>query len=312
MTKNLVKKPKLGLGALTPEQFENLTFDLISSLGLQNVTWRTPGSDGGRDIEANEIGPDFSGLHVSKRWFIECKKYTGSVDWPTIYAKVAYADSHSADYLLMCTPSKYTPAAITQVANWNAGRRSLQIRLWAGHEIERQLLGFPDLVSKYGLAALPTAPGKSLLSLALGLSKSVSTYHSSLVFNDSPTDPMLEAAQLFADLLTQRVDDIEKKGRIQPCLQALPNSDRWAISGEQFMVDIFAGAAFLGYLSVLTRTRLAVEGTGTYSFRSTLDSAAAAAIMRYKSVFDAICLWGEMEYRVDFPNLHVNQRTALL
>src|SRR5690606_17680759 len=160
------------------------------SLGLQNVIWRTPGSDGGRDIEANEIGTDFSGFHVSKRWFIECKKYKGSVDWPTIYAKVAYAESHSADYLLMCTPSKYTPPAITELANSFAVQRTLHIRVCGGNEIERQLIVLPDLVSRYGLAALPTAPGKSLLSLALGLSKNVSSYHSSLVFNGSPTDPM--------------------------------------------------------------------------------------------------------------------------
>lgn len=307
-----VKKAKFALGSLTPEQFENLTFDLVSSLGLHNISWRTPGADGGRDIEADEIESDFSGLKVSKRWFIECKRYKGSVDWPTIYNKVAYADSLGAHYLLMCTPSKFTPAAITQVDNWNRGRRLLQIRLWPGHELERQLLGHPDIVSKYGLAALPATPGKSLVSLALGLSKSVATYHASLIFKGEPSDPMLVAAQYFADLLTQRIGDIEQTGRIQPCLGQPSNSPLWTLSGASLKMDIFAIHAFLGYLSALTRTPLTVEGTAAHSFCCTLDPAAATAVIRYKTVFDAISLWGEMEYRVESSCLHVTQRTALV
>jgi hypothetical protein len=312
MALNPAKKTKLGLGALTPEQFENLTFDLVSSLGLQNVSWRTPGADGGRDIEADEIEPDFSGVQTSKRWFIECKRYKGSVDWPTIYTKVAYADSLEANYLLMCTPSKFTPAAITQVANWNAGRRPLQIRLWPGHELERQLLARPDIVSKYGLSGFPSAPGKSLVLLALGLSKSVATYHASLVFKGEPIDPMLEGSQFFADLLTQRVGDIEKTGRIQPCVSPLRGSAQWTVSGLPFRVDMFAAQAFLGYLSALTRTHLTVEGTGDYSFRIPLGPAVSAALGRYKGVFDSVCLWGELEYRVDTSHLLVSQRTALV
>lgn len=311
MATNPLKKAKLGLGALTPEQFENLTFDLISSLGMHNVSWRTPGADGGRDIEADEIGADFSGFQVSKRWFIECKRYKSSVDWPTIYHKVAYADNLNAHYLLMCTPSKFTPAAISQVAKWNANRRSLQIRLWPGHELERQLLGFPDIISKYGLGALPAAPGKSLVSLALGLSKCVATYHSSLVFKGMSTDSMLEAAQFFSDLMTQRVGDIERTGRIQPYLRIPSNSKQWIVSGSPFKVDIFAAHAFLGYLSALKGTQITIEGIGTHEFRSTLDPATTAILRRYKSVFDAICLWGEMEYFIKPSGLYINQRTVL-
>lgn len=312
MIKKYSRNAKLEIGALTPEQFENLTFDLVSSLGLCNVNWRTPGADGGRDIEADEIGPDFSGMQISKRWFIECKKYKGSVDWPTIYTKVAYADSLGAHYLLMCTPSKFTPAAISQVAHWNAGRRSLQIRLWPGHELERQLVGHPDIVSKYGLTKLPATPGKSLVALALGLSKSVSTYHAALVFKDVPPDPMLEAAQFLAELLTQRVGDVERTGRIQPCLATLSSSSQWSITGPTFTVDSFAGNALIGYLSALTSAPLIIEGSNNHSFEIKLDAASASTIARYKSVIDAICLWGELEYLVEPNRLQVTQRTALL
>lgn len=303
-------KPKLALGELTPEQFENLIYDLVTSLGLRNVNWRTPGADGGRDIEADEIAPDFSGVHVSKRWFIECKRYKSSVDWPTIYGKLAYADSFGADYLLMCTPSKYTPAAISQTEAWNSKRRDLQVRLWPGHVLEQQLQAYPDILSKFGLAGLPTTPGRSLVSLALALSKTVATYRGSLIFSDASSDPMLEAAQAFASLLTQRIGDVEQAGRIQPSLHAIADGERWSVAGKPFKIDAFALGTFLCYLSALTRTSLTVEGTGDYSCQITLDATQKDVLSRYRPTFDAICLWGEMEYRVDGLQLRLTQRTG--
>ena len=88
-TPTLVDKLK----ALTPGQFENLVYDLVTSAGLRNAVWRTPGSDGGRDIEGEMATTDFSGFHTITKWYVECKRYAASVDWPTVWEKIAYADS---------------------------------------------------------------------------------------------------------------------------------------------------------------------------------------------------------------------------
>jgi hypothetical protein len=304
--------PKSGLKDLTFEQFENLIFDLVTNLGLQNVSWRTPGADGGRDIEADEIGPDFSGFHVSKRWFIECKKYSGSVDWPTIYGKIAYADSLGAHYLLMCTSSKFTPAATTQVAHWNSQRRDLQIRLWPSHELELQLRAHPDIRAKYGLPGALGTPGTTLVSLSLAMSKSVASHHATLVFQGLSIDPMLEAAQSLADLLTQRMGDIEHGGRIQPIMRQLQSDSHWTSKGCPFKADTFAMRAFLNYLAALTQSSFAVDGKSDFACEVPLSAPMFRALTRYKGVFDAICLWGDLEYRFDSTTLRIAQRTSLI
>ena len=58
------------LKALTPAQFENVVYDLTTSAGLRNAIWRTPGPDGGRDIEGEMATTDFSGFHVITKWYV--------------------------------------------------------------------------------------------------------------------------------------------------------------------------------------------------------------------------------------------------
>jgi restriction endonuclease Mrr len=69
---------------LEPRRFENLVFDLVQIIGLENVVWRTPGADGGRDIEGDMEVRDMSGGLVLQKWFVECKRYRASIDWPTV------------------------------------------------------------------------------------------------------------------------------------------------------------------------------------------------------------------------------------
>lgn len=150
------------LRGLTPQGFENFTFDLLVEKGMQNVSWRTPGADGGRDIEGDFFRADISGSSYLERWYIECKRYNSSVDWPTIFGKLSYAESNGADFLLMCTTSCFTPNAITEVSKWNVRRGSAKVRLWPGHEIEHQVKPFRDLQTKYGLLPSLTSQGDKL------------------------------------------------------------------------------------------------------------------------------------------------------
>jgi HJR/Mrr/RecB family endonuclease len=140
------------LGALTPAQFENIVYDLVTSAGLRNAVWRTPGADGGRDIEGEMATTDFSGFSVNAKWYIECKRYAAAVDWPTVWGKIAYADSHGADYLLVVTTSSLSPQCKTEVSTWNAGRRRPAVRFWEGHNLEQVLAHYPRILVKHGLA----------------------------------------------------------------------------------------------------------------------------------------------------------------
>src|ERR1700685_4468966 len=103
---------------LPPREFENFAFDLLQMIGMTTVVWRTPGADGGRDIDATYHARDASGYVDRQRWFVECKRYATSIDWPTLWAKLAYADNEGADFLLLVTNSNPSPQCENQIAQW--------------------------------------------------------------------------------------------------------------------------------------------------------------------------------------------------
>lgn len=299
---------------LSSTEFENLVFDLMVSRGMTNVRWRTPGADGGRDIEGTIADLDFSGEQVARRWFIECKRYSSSVDWPTIYSKLSYADSHQVDFLLLCTTATFSPAAITQVEAWNSSRRSVAIRLWPKHELDLQLRQHPDLLLKYRLSNAPSTPGHSILTLALALSKTVSSHYSRLVFDARRPDPMLQAAQSFSDLLTRRIDDLEREGAIVPTFsQGLKSLQ--PLAGCTFLVDSLAIddsglRAFLAYLAALVNRPIEIHaGAEPRSCLITSSAKFADILSRYGQTFGAIATWANFEFQWSTSGIRIWQRT---
>lgn len=299
------------LKSLTPLEFENLIFDLMIARGMRNVAWRTPGADGGRDIEGEIIHSDFSLTKSTSQWFVECKKYKGSVDWPTIYGKIAYADSEGADVLLMCTTSKFTPTAISQANNWNSNGRYPTVRLWPGHQLENLLGQHQDIAMKYGLSATPEVPTGSTLQLMLALSKSVASSHSKIIFNDEPLDPMLEAANSLAQLLQKRMEDVDRENRFRPNHF---HSDKFklkecTISTGNYNVDELALAAFTSYLYAVNRKEIDIynDKNGICTLRSA--SELAIPLSRYKKTFDAISLWGDFEYELSNDEIKIRSRS---
>lgn len=141
----------MDLLGLSPAQFESMTFDIVTTLGLRNATWRTPGSDVGRDIEGNYFISDLSGQYQNQKWYVECKRYSTSVDWPTVWEKIAYAEAHSAHILLFVTSSSLSPQAVDQVRIWNESNKKPTIRVWGSTEIIAKLHIYPQIAKKYGL-----------------------------------------------------------------------------------------------------------------------------------------------------------------
>lgn len=277
---------------------------------MVNVAWRTPGADGGRDIEAQTVQTDFSGTQTVQKWFIECKRYSGSVDWPTIYGKLAYADSLGADYLLMCTASKFTPTAITHVDQWNLGKRGVTIRLWPGHEIESQIKQHPDISLKYGLSSAPTAPGRSIVSLALALSKSVASHGAETLFKGLPSDSMLQASQAIADLLVKRMEDLSVTGQIRlRFAQIAPDAlEGCKFSGDFSRIDEFGIRAFAAYLFALTRTHLKLSSSGDLNCEIECAIAIDSLLDRYRDTFSSIAVWSNAEINHAQNKIHWKQR----
>jgi hypothetical protein len=137
--------------ALNYTQFENLVFDLVQLLGLKNCVWMTPGRDGGRDIQGIFSSLDFSKSMRFEKWYIECKKYKSTVDWPTIWQKISIADVHKADLLLLVTTAEISPQAKNEIDQWNNTHRYPKVRFWDIHSLIRNLHYFPILSAKYNL-----------------------------------------------------------------------------------------------------------------------------------------------------------------
>jgi hypothetical protein len=115
------------LKALTPQEFENFAYDLLLLSGMRNLVWRTPGADGGRDLEGEFSTIDFSGDHATQRWYIECKRYKSAIDWPTVHEKLAIAENHRADFLLFVTTSNFSSPCRDEVDRRNKRGGSVRI-----------------------------------------------------------------------------------------------------------------------------------------------------------------------------------------
>src|SRR5215203_1454936 len=126
------------LKQMPPQEFENLTYDVLFLSGMQNLRWRTPSADGGRDLEGEFPVMDFSGENATQRWYIECKRYAASLSWLTVYEKVAVAENHNADYLLFVTTSNFSSPCRDEVQRHNL-KGGVQIRIWPFYRLDQLL-----------------------------------------------------------------------------------------------------------------------------------------------------------------------------
>jgi hypothetical protein len=197
---------------LSATNFENLIYDILAVLGLENAVWRTPGRDIGRDIEGIYFITDLSGHRQPQKWYIECKKYKSTIDWPTIRNKLSYAESHAAEFLLVVTTATASPQAVDEINRWNSINYKPKIRIWGGYKIVQILEELPAIQIKYGLYINPiTAAAASVLPISAITLKFTQAAYSESVFREIGA-PTLEAAAAMADLSTRRLEQIENTG----------------------------------------------------------------------------------------------------
>lgn len=228
------------LSDLSPTEFENLTLDLVERLGLRNAVWRTPGRDGGRDIQGDVFDQDFSGHTMRTSWYVECKQYEGTVSWPVVWEKIAYADSNSADVLLFVTTSTLSPQAIDEVNEWNKTHRRPNIRFWGRQDLNSRLGINPDIKIKYGLSENIM---QQVAPAFVELSKILLKYTNSLAAHiefDRPLDKHQTVVSALAELIAARLSQIESGENISAELfKVEADSFPWLRGGE----DVFAVGA---------------------------------------------------------------------
>lgn len=295
---------------LSPTQFENLAYDLLTWRGMRNTVWRTPGADGGRDLEGSYEVRDISGEYQSQKWYVDCKRYKASVDWPTVHEKVSYADNHGCDFLLLvCTPS-VSPNCRSEIGIWNKKDVKTKIRVWEPHFLEQLLIEHPEVAIKHGFrkATLLDAPG--FLELAIETSKCADAAYSRSKFESSGNVPELELASSLSNFLSARM--LEAKASH---LAYSTRSFNVATDGYDWLtINVGAGACNLDVLAIralLCLVRLA--GGGQINVVMDLNSdvlqishSDGTALKLRKSelkLVQYICLFAALEYNAEGQNL---------
>lgn len=245
MTKKLVD--------LSPTELENLSFDLLQKLGMKNVVWRTPGRDGGRDLQGECFVEDISGHTSLQSWYVDCKRYSSAVSWPIVWEKISFAESNSADILLIITSSSLSPQAVDEVNKWNENRNRLAIRFWNSVDLETRLNLYPEVSVKYGLAINPDKEkGLAVLPLTRILLKFSNSAHSCQVFEKGNEETKLNVVYSVSELIANRLNDLDKNNGVSVYrFNSSDDSYDWLKGGdaiEKYGFDKYAFRALSSYV----------------------------------------------------------------
>jgi hypothetical protein len=198
------------LNQLQPQEFENLTYDILFLSGVQNLRWRTPSADGGRDLEGDVATMDFSGETVRQRWYIECKRYGQSINWPTVYEKLTVAVIHDADYLLFVTTSNFSVQCRDEVQRHNE-KGGVQIRVWPFYYLDQLLAIHGQVAVKYGLVKSPQSLHVDFEKIMFEFSKLTQSTYAAAEFGTLSPDRIALIAAL-TELIYIRIEDSRKHG----------------------------------------------------------------------------------------------------
>lgn len=193
----------------TPTAFENLIFDILIYLGLQNVVWRTPASDGGKDITGTFIVNEFSRTSKIQRWNIECKHLSKSVSWKNIVEKIYFGKNDGVDFILIATSATISNQCKDEISKWNKNNCIPQIRYWQACDIVNFIKKNNFILHKY------FGVNKQYISFfsdrkLLSLKKLILVAYSDVVSKRTPKS--LEAVKSVFELIDDVSCDIELLG----------------------------------------------------------------------------------------------------
>ena len=194
----------------------------MRAVGIRNLVWRTPGPDGGRDIEGKVFVRDVSGYEEEQCWYVECKQYSRSVPWNVIWNKLSFADSMGADVLLVATNSTPSPQAETHISYWNDQKRKPSIRVWRGYDFPALLRSRSSIAASFGLIDEPLEKSSVLKSLSNIIVNITQSAYAARVFENDPLCA-LETASALSELLVHRLGDLDQFGKFRYSAPKQPN-----------------------------------------------------------------------------------------
>jgi Restriction endonuclease len=300
------------ISALSPQDFEHLTYDLLVLKGMTNVSWRTPGADGGRDLEGESLYVDLSEELRLERWYVECKRYSSAVDWPTVFGKLAYAENAAVDFLLLCTTSTLSPACKNEIARREGRRLYPKIRAWEGPQLERLVAREPILLAKYSLVDIAPLDTAALPLLRMASKAAYAAYGAAAIAG--ACHPGLEFSTALLELATSLLDNglSWRTGR-----RFLPARDLYswvhATDGDKAPKDFDSN----GVRALLAAARFLSRGREQISVAFRDDRDGVIAVIRpYPSsrgaseIAKTVALLANVDYQLTNSELIIKNRTA--
>ncbi|WP_296604578.1 restriction endonuclease [Nocardioides sp.] len=140
---------------LTPTEFEEFCFDLMSESGFVNVDWRkgTPKhaspADRGRDIVATLEREDVDGHKFSEKWFVDCKHYSRGVPPEALQGSIAWAQAERPSTVLFIASGYLTNGAKDWIASYERSHPPFRIRTWEMPQLRKLLADHLDVAFKH-------------------------------------------------------------------------------------------------------------------------------------------------------------------
>lgn len=281
---------------LSAREFENLVFDCMRAIGVKNLIWRTPGPDGGRDMEGQVYVRDISGHEESQLWYIECKRYSTSINWNVIWKKIAAADSRGADVLLIATNNNPSPSTENRISNWNRKKRKPSLRVWRGYQFPPFLRSNTTISASYGLVDDPLSDTTLSVQLSTVIASMAQSAYSSHIFGQDKSFA-LEAAASLSELYVHRLSDLKNYGKfvVGPQALAIPDFDWIDVRGRiDNWEEVSLRAILTGvrYFSQCDHICLTAENG---SIILNLDEPRYWGFLEYNSSFLELLVWARCE-----------------
>lgn len=135
--------------SLTPEQFEELCYDLIESMLFTNLEKMKGGRDKGRDITADLIREEPNGLTTTtEKWFFQCKRYSRGIPFEKISSSIEWAITDRANYFVIMSNSYITPDCREQIEK-RTKPHNLKFINWTDKKFQQLLLRYLHLLESY-------------------------------------------------------------------------------------------------------------------------------------------------------------------
>lgn len=143
-----IPEKDINFSVLSPNEFEELCFDLILDRRFENVSWRQGSYDDGRDIEAWQTVVNSLTDSYRERWFFECKRHMKGVSVEDLCTKIAWADSEDIQHFVFITSSHITTPCLRWISEI-APQKKYRIHNINGVMLKRLILTFPKIYNKY-------------------------------------------------------------------------------------------------------------------------------------------------------------------